>query len=79
MIAVIPFVIGAIVTLTLTPKIKGVKAIFDGDRYKIIADLPSGYAKVQDKTTKKWLNYDGTFKRNDRNAHFKILRLEEMI
>ena len=35
-----------------TPKIKGVKAIFDGDRYKIIADLPSGYAKVQDKTTK---------------------------
>ena len=36
-----------------TPKIKGVKAIFDGDRYKIIADLPSGYAKVQDKTTKK--------------------------
>ena len=36
-----------------TPKIEGVKAIFDGDRYKIIADLPSGYAKVQDKTTKK--------------------------
>lgn len=61
-----------------TPKIKGVKAIFDGDKYKVIADLPSGYVKVQEKATKKWLNYDGTFKRKDENDHFKILRLEEM-
>jgi len=37
------------------------------------------YAKIQDKMTKKWLNYDGTFKPNGRNAYFKILRLEEMV
>ena len=61
-----------------TPKIEGVKAIFDGDRYKIIAGLPSGYVKVQEKHKKKWLNYDGTFKRKDEKDHFKILRLEEM-
>lgn len=47
-------------------------------QHKVIADLPSGYVKVQEKATKKWLNYDGTFKRKDENDHFKILRLEEM-
>jgi len=42
-----------------TPKIKGVKAVFEGKDYKVIVDLPSGYAKVQEKATKKWLNMMG--------------------
>lgn len=52
--------------------------IYRGERYNVIADMASGYLRVQDSVTKKHLKFDGTFSEADEGTHFKIKRKEEM-
>lgn len=56
----------------------GVKYIYKGERYNVIADMASGYLRVQDTVTKMHLKFDGTFSESDGGTHFKIMRKEEM-
>lgn len=52
--------------------------IYRGERYNVIADMASGYLRVQDIATKKHLKFDGTFTKEKEGTHFKIKRREEM-
>lgn len=56
----------------------GVKYIFKGERYNVIADMASGYLRVQDTVTNTYLKFDGSFVKDDEGTHFKIKRKEEM-
>lgn len=63
------------------PGAKGVKDkikyIYRGERYIVVADMASGYLRIQDSITKEYLHLDGT-PGNDDDTHFKIKRREEM-
>ncbi len=55
----------------------GVKYIYKGKRANVVADMASGYLRIQDSKTGKYLKLDGTFG-NGNQTHFKIMRREEM-
>lgn len=59
-------------------EIAGVKYIYKGERYSVLADMASGYLRVQDTVTKMHLKFDGSFTKDDEGTHFKIMRREEM-
>ena len=56
---------------------EGVKFVFEGDRYKIKADMAAGYLRIYDKASRCYLKLDGTPGTLD-ETHFKIYRREEM-
>ncbi len=56
---------------------EGVKFIFEGDRYKVKADMASGYLRILDKDTGRYVKLDGAPGGLD-ETHFKIYRREEM-
>ena len=58
-------------------KLNGVKYVFEGERYKVKADMASGYLRIYDKALKKYVKLDGSAGTRD-DTHFKILRREEM-
>ena len=55
----------------------GVKFVFEGDKYSVVADMPSGYCRIRENSTDKYLKLDGTYGK-DKDTHFKIKRREEM-
>lgn len=57
---------------------EGVKYVFEGSRYKVVADMVSGYLRIFDKTAKSYTKLDGTPSGSLEETHFKILRREEM-
>lgn len=59
-------------------KKNGVKYIYYGERYNVIADMASGYLRIQDAATKDYLKLNGTPGTNADATHFKIKRREEM-
>lgn len=55
----------------------GVKFIFEGDRYNVVADMASGYLRVYDKELGTYVDLDGN--PDIKNvAHYKIMKWEEM-
>ncbi len=56
----------------------GVKYEFEGERYVVKADMPSGYLRVFDKETYSYVDLDGNPSINLDSTHFKILKREEM-
>lgn len=56
---------------------EGVKFVFNGDDYKVVADMASGYLRIQDLNTGKYVTLDGVPGTLE-ETHFKILRREEM-
>lgn len=69
---------------TFTPSAKGtragVKFIFYGERYNVVADMASGYLRIYDTVIGHYVDLDGKYhgKNNDDYTHFRILRKEEM-
>lgn len=53
---------------------KGYKFIFQGSRYTVIADMPSGYLRVYDEVLKSFVTLDGVPSRIGELTHFKILK-----
>ena len=56
----------------------GVKFIFRGDRYTVIADMASGYLRVYDSVARSYVDRNGRPSNNDIETHFKIKRREVM-
>lgn len=65
-----------------TPDIQGhrngVKYVFENSHWKVIADMVSGYLRIYNKRTKKFIKLDGTYTDDPTQSHFKILKREEM-
>lgn len=57
---------------------RGVKFEFEGDRYIVKADMPSGYLRIYDKESHRYVTLDGTPCDDRDKTHFKILKREEM-
>lgn len=58
---------------------KGVKYIFEGPRYRVLADMVAGYLRIYDKTIKKFVKIDGSLPGpGEEPPHYKILKREEM-
>lgn len=55
----------------------GVKYIFEGSKYTIKADMASGYLRIMENSTCRYLKLNGTYGNNN-ETHFKIKRREEM-
>lgn len=55
----------------------GVKYIFEGSEYRVITDMASGYLRIQNIQSNKYVKLDGTPGNLD-ETHFKILKKEEM-
>lgn len=60
-----------------TGVVEGVKYIFEGPAYSVVADMASGYLRIKDNSSKKYLKLDGT-PGNREETHFKIKKKEEM-
>lgn len=56
---------------------EGVKFVFEGDDYKVVADMATGYLRIQDLNSGKYVTLDGAPSALE-ETHFKILRREEM-
>ena len=56
----------------------GVKLVFENERYLIKADMPAGYLRIYDKTTKQYLMPNGAMCTGFDDSHFKIKKREEM-
>ena len=56
---------------------QGVKYVFKGSRYEVKADMASGYLRIYDRKTKKYVKLDGQPGTLE-ETHFKILKREEM-
>lgn len=56
----------------------GVKFIFRGDRYTVIADMASGYLRIYDSAAHSYIDLDGNPSNNQIDTHFKIKRREEL-
>ena len=55
----------------------GVKYIFEGDKYTVKTDMASGYLRIMENSTRRYLKLDGTYG-NRSETHFKIKKREEM-
>ena len=55
----------------------GVKYVFKGSRYEVLADMASGYLRVRDLRSGRFVGIDGLPGGPDK-THFKILRREDM-
>lgn len=60
-----------------TGQIEGVKFVFQGSNYTVKADMASGYLRIMDNSSGKYLKLDGT-PGNNEETHFKIKKREEM-
>lgn len=60
-----------------TGRVEGVKFIFQGPNYTVKADMASGYLRIMDNSSEKYLKLDGT-PGNREETHFKIKKREEM-
>jgi len=56
---------------------EGVKFVFEGSEYSVVADMASGYLRIKDNSNGKYLKLDGT-PGNREETHFKIKKREEM-
>lgn len=58
-------------------RVDGMKYIFTGDMYSVVADMSAGYLRIYNNKTRQPLKLDG--KPGSREeTHFKILKREEM-
>ncbi len=57
--------------------IDGVKFVFEGQTYSVIADMAAGYLRIRDNASGQYLKLDGT-PGNLGETHFKIKKREEM-
>lgn len=60
-----------------TGVIEGVKYIFKGPTYTVVTDMASGYLRIKNNYSKKYLKLNGTPGKIE-ETHFKIKRMEEM-
>lgn len=60
-----------------TGVVDGVKYVFEGKKYSVVADMASGYLRIKDNYSGKYLKLDGT-PGNREETHFKIKKREEM-
>ena len=56
------------------PKIETVKAVYENNRYRLKADMASGYIRVFDKQKKTFLDINGNPSNDPATTHFKILK-----
>ena len=56
---------------------KNGKFIYFGDKYNVVADMSSGYLRIMDNETKKYVKLDGSVG-TPKETHYKIKRREEM-
>lgn len=56
----------------------GVKFEFKNDKYIVKVDMPSGYLRILDRKTKKYLRLDGTPSDSREETHFKVKKRREM-
>jgi hypothetical protein len=57
--------------------IHGVKYQFEGNRYRIVADMASGYLRIFDKILGQYVRLDGSIGTTE-ETHFKIKKRSEM-
>ena len=57
--------------------IDGVKYVFRGPVYSVVADMASGYLRIKNNKSGKYLKLDGTPGSRE-ETHFKIKKREEM-
>ncbi len=57
--------------------VEGVKYVFKGPDYSVIADMASGYLRIKDNKSGEYLKLNGT-PGNREETHFKIKKKEEM-
>ncbi|MDO4443622.1 MAG: hypothetical protein Q4B69_07090 [Slackia sp.] len=57
---------------------KGVKFVFENERYAIKADMPAGYLRIYDKERGGYLSPDGKPCPDNNSSHFKIKKRKEM-
>ena len=57
---------------------KRYKFFFEGEKYTVVTDMVSGYARVQEKATERYLDMNGNPNPDGDYTHFKIKRKEEM-
>lgn len=57
---------------------KGVKFVFENERYVIKADMPAGYLRIYDKKLRVYLSPEGKPCSDNNSSHFKIKKREEM-
>ena len=58
--------------------ISGVKMIFRGERYTVVADMASGYLRIYDSVTRCHVRLDVTPSQKENETHFIIKKREEM-
>ncbi|WP_169079327.1 hypothetical protein [Bifidobacterium erythrocebi] len=56
---------------------RGVKYVFENDRWRIDADMVAGYLRIYDKKAKKNVKLNG-LPGSNKETHFKILKRKEM-
>lgn len=56
----------------------GVKYLFKGEQYTVVADLVSGYLRIFDNALKKYVDLNGQYQKDPDLTHFRILKREEM-
>lgn len=56
---------------------KNGKFIYFGEKYNVVADLPSGYLRIMERASKQYVKLDGT-PGSRKETHFKIKKREEM-
>lgn len=56
----------------------GIKMIYKGSNYNVVAVLASGYVRLIDANTGNYLNLNGEVDANDDNTHFRIKKRKEM-
>lgn len=56
----------------------GVKYIFQGKDYNVVADLVSGYLRIFDNVRKVYVDLNGHYQKNPDLTHFRILKREEI-
>lgn len=56
---------------------KGVKYVFESQRYVVKADMSAGYLRIYDKQLKKYVKLNGQ-PGNNSDTHFKIKKRSEM-
>lgn len=57
---------------------EGIKYIFEGDAYNVVADLATGYLRIYDNRIREYVDLKGKYQKNDDKTHFRILKKEEM-
>lgn len=59
-------------------EVHGVKFLFKGERYTVVADMANGSVRVYDTEQRGFVTSDGRLSKKGGPTHFKIKRREEM-